>query len=167
MKKASLGALIVALSLGLVVANVQAAEQMAQSWGKAYSFDQLKGTSVKNPQGEELGRIQDIVIDSQGHVPFAVLDHGGYWGMGGKLVAVPFSALSFDTMGKHLVLNATKEKLDSAPAFKTSDLADQKWAEDTYRFFGQQLYWMEGGGAAPAGPMGSTSEGSQHGGSGY
>ncbi len=69
-------------------------------------------------------------------------------GIGGKLVAVPYSALSFDTVGKHLVLNASKEKLDSASAFKRSDLADQKWAEDTYRFFGQQPYWTEGGAAA-------------------
>ena len=161
MKKASLFALIVALSLGLAAVNVLAAEPMAQSWGKAYSFDQIRGTLVKNPQGETLGRIQDIVIDSQGHVPFAVLYHGGYLGMGGKLVAVPFSALGFDTMGKYLVLNASKEKLDAAPAFKTSDLADQKWAEGAYRFFGQQPYWTEGG-AAQAGSMGSTSEGSDY-----
>ena len=160
MKKASLCALIVALSLGLASANVLSAEPMAQSWGKTYSFEQFKGTPVKNPQGEELGRIQDIVIDSQGHVPFAVLYYGGYLGMGGKLVAVPFMALSFDAMGKHLVLNAAKEKLDSVPAFKMSDLADQKWAEGAYRFFGQQPYWMEGGGASEGVSMGSTSEGS-------
>ena len=159
MKKTSLCALIVALSLGLAALNVLAAEPMAQSWGKAYSFDQIKGTLVKNQQGQELGRINDIVIDTQGHVPFALLNHGGYLGMGGKLVAVPFSALSFDAMGKHLVLNASKEKLDAAAAFKMSDLADQKWAEDTYRAFGQQPYWTEGG-AAQAGSMGSTSGGS-------
>jgi len=160
MKKSGLCALIIALSLGLAAANVLAAEPMAQSWGKAYRFDQIKGMAVKGPQGEELGKIQDIVIDTQGHVPFAVLYHGGYWGIGGKLVAVPFSALGFDPMGKYLVLNVAKEKLESAPAFKMSDLADQKWAEDTYRFFGQQPYWTEAGGAAGAGAMGSTSEGS-------
>ena len=161
MKKTSLCALIVALSLGLAALNVLAAEPMAQSWGRAYSFDQIRGTLVKNQQGQELGRINDIVIDTQGHVPFAVLTHGGYWGMYGKLVAVPFSALSFDAMGKYLVLNASKEKLDAAAAFKMSDLADQKWAEDTYRAFGQQPYWTEGG-AAQAGSMGSTSEGSDY-----
>ena len=160
MKKTVFLALMVVLSLGLAAANVLAAEPMAQGWGRAYSFDQIKGMTVKSSQGEELGKIQDIVIDTQGHVPFAVLYHGGYLGMGGKLVAVPFGALAFDAMGKNLVLNATKEKLDSAPAFKMSDLADQKWAEDTYRSFGQQPYWSEGGGAAPAGSMGSTSDGS-------
>jgi sporulation protein YlmC with PRC-barrel domain len=163
MNKTSLCALIVALSLGLAAANVLAAEPMAPSWGKAYIFDQINRMVVKNPQGEVLGRIQDVVIDSQGHVPFAVINHGGYLGMGGKLVAVPFGALSFDAMGKHLVLNATKEKLDSAPVFKTSNLADQKWAEDTYRFFGQQPYWTEGGNTGSAGSMGSTSESYEYG----
>ena len=167
MKKAGLCALIVALGLGLAAANVLAAEPMAQSWGKAYSFDQIKGTPVKNPQGEELGRIQDIVFDSQGHVPFAVLSHGGYLGMGSKLVAVPFSAFAFDATGENVILNASKERLDSASAFKASDLADQKWAEDTYRFFGQQPYWTEPGSAGQAGVMGSTSEGSDIGDSEY
>lgn len=147
MKTMSLYAVIIALGLGLVAANVLAAGPMTQSWGKAYSFDQINGMVVKNQRGEELGRIHDIVIDSQGHVPFAVLSHGRYWGIGGKLVAVPFSALNFDQMEKYLVLNATNEKLDSAPAFRVGDLSNEKWAEDVYRFFGQQPYWTEEGGA--------------------
>jgi len=162
MKKAGLFAMIVALSLGLATVNALAAEAMAQSWSKEYSFDQIKGMPVMNMQMEDLGRVQDIVIDSQGHVPFAVLYHGGHLGVGGKLVAVPFNALGFDTRGKYLVLNSTKDKLDAAPAFKRSDLTDQKWAEDTYRFFGQQPYWMEGGGAAQPGSMGATPDGSDY-----
>jgi len=154
MKRAILFALIVALSLGLAAANVLAAEPMGQSWGRAYSFDQINRMVVRNSQGEDLGRLQDVVIDTQGHVPFAVINHGGYLGVGGKLVAVPFGALSFDAAGKHLVLNTTKQKLDSAPAFKASDLANQKWAEDMYRYFGLQPYWTEGG------SMGPTSNGS-------
>jgi sporulation protein YlmC with PRC-barrel domain len=145
MKTLSLFALIIALGLALVAANVLAAEPMVQPWGKAFSFNQIMGTPVKNHQGEELGKIHDIVIDSQGHIPFAVLSYGGFLGLAGKLVAVPFSALEFDPMGKYLILDTTKEKFDSAPAFKVSDLSNEKWAGDDYRFFGQQPYWMEGG----------------------
>ena len=132
---------------------------MAETWGEAYSFNQkIRGTFVKNQEGQDLGKILDIVIDSQGHVPFAVLSHGGFWGVGGKLVAVPFSVLSFDRMGKDLVLNSTKEKLDLAPAFKESDLTNRKWAEDVYRYFGQQPYWTEGGSEAMEKPMGGRTE---------
>ena len=111
--------------------------------GKADRYQQIVGTSVKNQQGEELGKINDVVIDSQGHVPLAILAHGGFWGMGGKLVAVPFSALQFDPSKKDYMLNSTQEKLDSAPAFQVSDLSHEKWPEDVYRFFGQYPYWAE------------------------
>jgi sporulation protein YlmC with PRC-barrel domain len=110
--------------------------------GKAARYRQIVGMSVKNQQGEELGKINDVVIDSQGHVPLAILAHGGFWGMGEKLFAVPFRALSFEPKGKDFVLNSTKEKLDSAPAFKMSDLSHEnlspkKRPDDLYQFFGQ------------------------------
>jgi PRC-barrel domain len=97
----------------------------------------MVGASVKNQQGEELGKIRDLVIDSQGHVPSAILTHGGFWGMGGKLVAVPFSTLKFDPRGKDYVLDSNEKKLDSAPAFKMSNPSHRKWPDDLYRFFGQ------------------------------
>ena len=111
--------------------------------GKADRYNQIVGRSVKNQQGEEMGKINDLVIDSQGHVPLALLTHGGFWGMGGKLVAVPLSALNFDQKGKDIVLNSTQEKLDSAPAFKMSDLSHKEWPQEIYRFFGQNPYWTE------------------------
>ncbi len=116
-------------------------------WGESYEpmaqisaanrYDQIVGASVKNQQGEELGKVRDLLIDSQGHVPMAILTHGGFWGLGGKLVAVPFRALSFEPKGKDFVLNSTKEKLDNAPAFKMSDLSHKKRPDDLYQFFGQ------------------------------
>jgi sporulation protein YlmC with PRC-barrel domain len=112
-------------------------EPRAPIWGKADRYDQIVGRSVKNQQGEELGKVRDLVIDSQGHVPLAILTHGGFWGMGGKLVAVSFSALNFDQKRKDFLLNSTKEKLDSAPAFKMSDLSHRKWPDDAYQFIGQ------------------------------
>jgi len=116
---------------------------MAQNWSKGYDFNKIVGTPIKNQQGEEMGKIRDLVIDSQGHVPLAVLSHGGFWGIDEKLVAVPFSALNFDQTGKELVLNSTRENLDSAPSFQVSDLSNEKWAEDVYRHFGQHPYWTE------------------------
>ena len=117
--------------------NKPTPKPMAQKWSKAYDFKKIVGTPVKNEQGEELGNIHDMVVDSRGHVPFAVLSHGGFWGIDEKLVAVPFRDLNFDQMGKDFVLNATKENLDSAPSFQVTDLSNQKWAEDVYQHFGQ------------------------------
>ena len=139
---------------------------MSQCWSKPYSFKQVLGKPIKNQQGEELGRVYDIVFDPQGRGPFAVLSQGGLWGVGGKLGAVPFTALTFDS-DEYVTLNTTKEKLASAPSYKFSDLSYQKWGENVYRFFGLQPYWTEGGGikegrnASPENSMGSSTDGNQ------
>jgi sporulation protein YlmC with PRC-barrel domain len=122
--------------------NEPMANPVAHNWGKAYDFKKIVGMPVKNQQGEELGKIRDLVIDSQGHAPVAVLSHGGFWGFDEKPVAVPFSDLRFNQKGKELLLSSTKEKLDSAPSFQASDLSNEKWLEDVYQFFGQHPSWM-------------------------
>lgn len=95
---------------------------------------------VKNQRGEDSGKIHDIVFDTQARVPFAVVSRGPIWGIGGKLVAIPFRAFTFDKMGKYLVLEISKEELDSAPSFNMKNLSNQKWAEGVERYFGQQPY---------------------------
>jgi len=65
-------------------------------------------------------------------------------GIGGKLIAVPFEVCSFDPMGPGFLLNVSREKLRSAPAFfRSTDLSSRKWAEESYRFFGLQPYWTD------------------------
>jgi hypothetical protein len=136
------------LILGLVGGTVWADESMPPSWGRTYSSNQLLGMRVETPQGEELGRIQDLVVDSRGHVPFVVVFYGGTWGVGGKAVAVPFGALTLNLnsrMGRHFTLNTTKKEFMAAPDYRMGDLANEKWAAEVYRYFGQQPYWTEGG----------------------
>ena len=137
--------MVAALAFFFMAGTVFAAEEMAPSWGKTFSLGQVIGMTVKTPQGQELARVNDIVVDTHGKTVFAVLTHGGFMGMGGKQVAVPFGAVSFDKTDRHLVLDVTREKLDAAPAFRMSDLSDERWAEDVYRYFGQQPYWTTGG----------------------
>jgi hypothetical protein len=145
MAKTSTIALFAGLALTFFVANAYAAEQMATGWSRPYGVSEFVGAFVQNPQGVELGRITDFVIDSQGRVTFAILSHGGFLRMGEKTVAIPFSALTYDGMGRHFVLNISREKLESAPNFAIKDLSSEKWADDVYTYFGQMPYWTEGG----------------------
>jgi hypothetical protein len=157
MKKIFFGVLLVALNLPLVGATVLAedpADPMSH-WGRTYTSNHIIGMMVQNPQGEDLGRIDYIVIDSRGHVPFVVVSHGEMWGLGGKAVAVPYSALTYNRTGRHFTLDIAKEKFLIAPEYKMRDLSNEKWAGEVYRYFGQHPYWTEGESIASE-PMGTT-----------
>ena len=130
--------LIVCFGLGFFVANIYySGKPESVSWGRAYVMSEIIGTDVKNLQGEDFGRIEDFVVDTNGRIPFAVLAYGE------KSVALPFGALQYDQEGKHLSLDITRERLDGAPVFDKSTLANRKWVEETYKYFGQVPYWTE------------------------
>ena len=99
----------------------------------------LIGDSVKNSQGENLGDLKEIMMDTEsGKVSYAVLDFGGFLGIGNKLFAVPWAALSVDTNDHSLILNVDKETLKNANGFDQDDWPDfsdrdfERRVHDTY-----------------------------------
>ena len=144
MVKFQLLLLVAALSLTLFAAGANAGEQMAGGPGRAFTVDEMMGVHVKNPQGETLGRISDLVVDDQGRIALVILSHGGFLRINETDTAIPFTALKYDQAGNHLLLDISKEKLAAAPVFNRKDF-DQKRAESLYRYFGQQPYWSDGG----------------------
>jgi sporulation protein YlmC with PRC-barrel domain len=105
----------------------------------------LAGDSVRNSAGEDLGKIDEIMIDiPSGKVAYAVLSFGGVLRMGNKLFAVPWSALSVDEDEKCFILDVDKSTLESAPGFDKDnwpDMADTTWGADVYRHYGETPYW--------------------------
>jgi hypothetical protein len=104
----------------------------------------LNGNDVYNRQDEDLGDIKEIMLDmTNGRVAYAVLSFGGFLGMGEKLFAVPWSALTLDTANKRFVLDASKERLESAPGFDPDqwpDMADTTWAKEVHDYYGVTPY---------------------------
>ena len=100
----------------------------------------LIGNDVSNHNNEDIGDIKEIMLDVRtGKVRYAVLSFGGFFGMGEKLFAVPWSALTLDTMNKRFVLKVDKEKLTDAPGFdkdKWPDMADRTWSEEIHAYYG-------------------------------
>jgi sporulation protein YlmC with PRC-barrel domain len=85
----------------------------------------LIGMNVKNAQGQNLGEIQDLVVDMQsGRISYAVLGTGGILGVGEKYMAIPSSAFEYSADGNVLVLNADKAKIDQAPGFTKDNWPD-------------------------------------------
>jgi sporulation protein YlmC with PRC-barrel domain len=101
---------------------------------KTFRASKLTGMNVRNMQGEELGTIDDFVIDVQtGKVQYAAMSVGGLLGVGDKLFAVPFAELKFDHGQDEMffVLDMPKEKIAAAPGFNKNDwpdFADPSWA---------------------------------------
>ena len=102
--------------------------------------DTLIGNDVYNHKDEDLGDIKEIMLDmSSGQVAYAVLSFGSFLGMGEKLFAVPWSALTLDTINKRFILNVEKERLKSAPGFDKDDwpdMADRSWTQDIHAYYG-------------------------------
>lgn len=104
----------------------------------------LIGKNVKNPEGENLGEIKELVIDpEQARIAYAVVSFGGFLGMGDKLFAVPWKALRMDRDKDVLVLNVAKERLKKAPGFDKNNwpnLADRKYGSEIHSFYGEKPY---------------------------
>lgn len=112
---------------------------------RVLSASTLKGDKVVNHQGEDLGDIEDLMIDLEGgRVAYAVLSFGGFLGMGDKLFAIPWDALTVDTANKRLVLSVDKELLKQAPGFDKNnwpDMTDPAWGAELYTYYGYKPYW--------------------------
>jgi sporulation protein YlmC with PRC-barrel domain len=93
--------------------------------------DTLIGNDVYNEKCDDLGNIKEIMLDMcSGRVSYAVLSFGGFLGMGEKLFAVPWSALTLDTVNKRFILKIDKERLMDAPGFdadKLPNMGDPVW----------------------------------------
>ncbi len=82
------------------------------------SSDRVEGTSVYNESGEKLGSIDDLMIDKvSGEVRFAVLEFGGFLGMGTERYPLPWSALKYDMTKEGYVVRISKEQLKGAPHY--------------------------------------------------
>ena len=119
----------------------------------------ILNAKVINADGEDLGSIEDIVIDARDNrVAYAILSFGGFLGVGDKRFAIPWEALSFDLSEKTAVLDIDKQRLDGAPGFDKDnwpDMADAAWGTQIYHHYGYEPYWKGRGtesGQKPATP---------------
>ena len=85
---------------------------------QGYRVSKLSGSSVTNEKNEKIGTIDDFVI-ARNRSLFAVLQVGGFLGMGGHLVAVPYDSLVIDDEGSKIQLpGASKDELRKLPELR-------------------------------------------------
>ncbi|HEY7862632.1 MAG TPA: PRC-barrel domain-containing protein [Thermoanaerobaculia bacterium] len=112
---------------------------------RTLSSSSLVGDGVRNPAGENLGEIKDLMIDlPTGRVAYTVLDFGGVLGFGNKLFAVPWSAFRLDEQKHEFILDVPKDVLKGAPGFDKDnwpDMTDREWGRRVHEYYGQKVYW--------------------------
>jgi sporulation protein YlmC with PRC-barrel domain len=100
----------------------------------------LKGCAVKNHHGDELGKVEELMVDlTTGRVGYCVISFGGVLGIGNKLYAVPFKAMKLNVADRIFRLEITKAKLAEAPGFDKDtwpDMVDTTWGTRLHGFYG-------------------------------
>ena len=107
---------------------------------KLLSASSIIGDEVRNRADEDLGKIEDLMIDTRdGRVAYAVLSFGGLMDIGDKLFAVPMEALRLDNAEKCFLLDKPKEELKNAPGFDKDewpDTASPVWQQKVHTYYG-------------------------------
>ena len=119
--------------------------------GGILDSSRIVGTKVENPKGENLGKIEGLMLDlGESRILYAVLSFGGFLGMGDKLFPVPVDALSFRTSEKgkleRCIIDIDKETLKNAPGYERDnmpDWGDRSYATRVYAHYGSTPWWTE------------------------
>ena len=99
------------------------------------SSDRVEGTSVYNTMGDKLGSIDDLMIDKHsGQVRYAVLEFGGFLGMGTDRYPMPWNMLKYDTALGGYVVPLDKAKLENAPHYESE--RSPEYSDD----YGRKVY---------------------------
>ena len=103
------------------------------------------GLAVKNNKHEDLGKIDDLVVDMKtGEVRYAAISYGGVAGIGGKLFAVPWQKMTFmygepnNANSRHFMFDVSKDQLEKAPGFDSThwpNVADSQWSASIDKHF--------------------------------
>jgi sporulation protein YlmC with PRC-barrel domain len=78
------------------------------------------GAAVFNDQNQQVGTVDDLILDHSNKAVLAVISVGGFLGVGGKLVAIKYGALHADDKNRVMMSEASKDALNKMPSFTYS-----------------------------------------------
>src|SRR6185437_8728010 len=130
------------------MAEVQPTSDVRET-SRLISSEKVTGTSVENTKGDNLGQIEEIMIDKiSGQVGYAVLKYGSFLGMGGKLFALPWDTLKYDTGRNAYVVGIPEERLKNAPSYDAGtepNWGDPQYAKELHDYYGSSADWYRSG----------------------
>ena len=103
----------------------------------------IVGDKVENASGEDLGKIDNLMVNlGSGDIEYVVLEFGSFMGVGGKLFAVAFRELRLDAERKTFILDRDKEYLKQSPGFDKDhwpDTNDHSYFDNVKLYYGSYL----------------------------
>ena len=98
-------------------------DEHVEETGALISAGKVKGTTVYNASGDDLGSIHDLMIDKRsGRVVYAVMSFGGFLGIGEKYHPLPWSVLTYDEDKGGYNIDLSVEQLRGAPSYFSDEL---------------------------------------------
>jgi hypothetical protein len=108
--------------------------------------DRVQGTAVYRPGGERVGHIVRIMIDKRsGQAAYAVMNFGGFLGLGQESYPIPWSLLSYSPKLGGYEVDISDDQLKDAPhlmANENIDLGDRTRELQMYEYYGVPPYWF-------------------------
>ncbi len=86
-----------------------------------HEVEGILGRDVRSATDENMGRIVDVLVDRGGQVRAAIIDFGGFLGVGSRKIAVDWNALHFPAPGKpggRITLDLNRDQVNAAPAYQ-------------------------------------------------
>lgn len=103
----------------------------------------IQGTRVYSPAGDDLGFIEDVMIDAaSGRTVYGVLQFGGFLGLGGDFHAIPYGKLTYDAERDGYVTDLTRAQLEAAPKQEESWRENRDWQKRSHEYYGVSPYWL-------------------------
>ena len=91
----------------------------AQETADLIGSDKVEGTAVYDAKGERMGSIARVMLEKRsGHVAYAVINFGGFLGLGSDSYPLPWDALKYDTSLGGYRTTITEQQLKSAPKYQ-------------------------------------------------
>jgi hypothetical protein len=113
------------------------------------SSQDMEGATVFDPQGEEIGEIDHLMIDrASGRVRYAVMAFGGFLGLGHSHYPLPWNSLAYDARSQGYVADISEEQLRDAPEFSDDSWSDRDWERRLHEHYHARPYWEEPQGKA-------------------
>jgi sporulation protein YlmC with PRC-barrel domain len=126
--------------------NEKPAGQADEMSGRVWRATKLIDCNVKDSKGENIGEIEDLIIDKgEGRVAYGVLSFGGFLDIGDKLFAIPFATIVRSDDDTVVVLNVTKEQLKAAPNFAKDKWPDftREYGTTVHEYYKAPPYWTD------------------------